>query len=182
MLEPAEVTATVDADGSCAFSMARITTTPYKENVAFLRLAVVPVDVLDGPPEGCHAIGYTEELYLVGKLSRSLNKAAAGAHKTETTAPPSAHARAPKRPAAALAPPPAAYAATYAGEAGAGGGVDWRSDAAAALGGGAGCEACLGKHRAHTCGRAVAPRSLAGKGGADAAADVLTMLAQACPC
>ena len=49
MLEPAEVTATVDADGSCAFSMARITTTPYKENVAFLRLAVVPVDVLDGP-------------------------------------------------------------------------------------------------------------------------------------
>ena len=90
------MTATVDADGSCAFSMARITTTPYKENVAFLRLAVVPVDVLDGPPEGCHAIGYTEALYLVGKLSRSLNnhtpkrapKAAAAPPKTEAFSPP----------------------------------------------------------------------------------------------
>ena len=149
VLEPHDVQATVNADGVASFDHLRITTTPYKENVAHLRLAAVPVESADAPAAQ-HAVAQTEPLYLVGKLSRSLNKAAASrgdeslSYRRQTQA-------------------------ARAGDA----------EEASPTGG---CDACLGKHRAHTCGRAQTPRSAPYMGfksdAADDAAGLLLAMGQ----
>ena len=138
VLEPADADAVVGETGAVRFPPVRITTTPYKECVPHLRLAAVhdSVDVNDVQ----RAVALSEPLHLVGKLSRSLNKAA-GTQGGRY---------------------PAGWERNCASEANAAIGLIAEADAVlglapAPLADGAAaraCDACSGKHRKHTCGKA----------------------------